>query len=135
MIDNDKVTLGRQILQGKKRTLKKQLDFSRFNPEWVGTFVFHYPSLFDQMQIGVAKARMLAGVPMQSVDPLTDNIAHMVATLNVVLDSAPDWFKVDELDYDDYEMLDEVYETYASWRESFRKGNQQSDHQGDSQGA
>lgn len=124
------VELGKQIIQGKKRTHTTQIDLRHINPEYIGTFVFHYPSLMEQMQIGVIKSRLLGGVPVNSVDVLTDNIAHMTATLQVVTDSAPDWFKLEELD--DYEVLDHVYEAYAQWRDSFRQANKSGNNQGNS---
>lgn len=125
------VQLGRQIQQGTRRKHTVQIDLSDINKEWVGTFVFRYPSLMEQMQIGVLKTNMLGGLPPNSVDVLTDNIAHMTATLSVVMESAPDWFDLNTLE--DYEALDRVYEAFAKWRDSFRLKGQGSDNQGNSQ--
>lgn len=130
-MEDKKLELGRQILQGKNNKLVKQIDLSDIHKDWVGTFVFHYPSLMEQVQIGVMKAKMLDGVPVNSVDTLTDNIAFMTATLHVVMDSAPEWFNLDKLD--DFTALFRVYNEFAQWRESFRQTNNENADKGNSE--
>lgn len=118
MADTNNRILGQQILQGKTRTKTEQFNFSHIDEEYVGSFTFHHPSLIERMQIGVTKSQFLQGLEGR-VDVLTDNIAHMTATLDVVLDDAPKWFKVGAL-YE-YEILETVYDKYAEWVSSFRK--------------
>lgn len=109
--------LGQEIIQGNKRELVTQIDATHIDPSYVGTFKFHHPTVMENMRIGVVKSQLLGG--LTNVDVLTDNIAHMVATLSVVLDSKPDWFDVENM-YD-YELLEIVYDKYAEWYNSFRK--------------
>ncbi len=129
-MENNKRLLGMGVTSGKKRTHKKQLDFSQFNEEYVGTFIFHHPSLMERMQIGVLKSQMLQGLDGR-VDVTTDNIAHMSATLEVILDESPKWFNLSTIE--DYEVLDGVYEEYIQWYESFRKRRDSDDDKGDSE--
>jgi hypothetical protein len=131
MENNNARLLGSGIQKGKKRTLVKQLDFTEFDPEYVGTFKFHHPSVLERMQIGVIKSQMLQGLEGR-VDIVTDNIAHMTATLQVVMDDAPVWFQVSEIE--DYEILDTVYEEYIQWYNSFRRANKQDNDAQDSNG-
>lgn len=121
MEENKNRELGQEILKGTKRIKSVQLDFTDINEEFVGTFKFHHPSLIERMNIGVAKSRMLDGLEGR-VDVLTDNIAHMTATLNFVLDEAPEWFDVNN-PLLEYEILDKVFDTYIEWFNSFRKQN------------
>lgn len=125
----NKRVLGMQILQGKKRTHTVQLDFTHINPEYVGTFKFHHPTLMERMQIGVLKSQLLNGLEGK-VDILTDNIAHMAATLEYVLDEKPEWFNADTL-YD-YEILETVYDEYIKWINTFRKKSGGDNNEGDS---
>lgn len=119
------------IQQGRRRTHTVEIDLSHIDPEYVGTFKFHHPSLMEKVEIGTIKASLLKGLPQGSVDIVADNIAHMTATLQVVLDSYPQWFELDINKMYEYEILDEVYEEYAQWYDSFRKPNPKSDDQGD----
>lgn len=114
----DNVQLGREVLQGTNKKLQKQIDLTKFNPAWVGNFIFRYPSLMDRMKIGALKASMLNGLSLAGIDNEADNIAYMMATLTVVMESSPDWFKLDSLE--DYDALDHVFEEFAKWRDSFR---------------
>lgn len=122
--------LGTQVNQGKRRTHSKHMSFTDIDESYVGTFKFHHPTLIERMQIGVIKTQLLQGME-GVVDVLTDNIAHMTATLEVVLDEAPEWFKMDAI-YD-YQILDAVYEEYIQWYNSFRERNKGSNDEGDSQ--
>ena len=108
-----------KIKQGKRRTHTFKVDFSEINEKFVGTFTVHHPSQMERLQVGVLKAQLLGGVA--PLDVMTDNIATIISTLDVVLDDKPDWFDVfdDELDY---EILEAVYLEYINWVNSFRKG-------------
>jgi hypothetical protein len=107
-----------QIMKGNALTHVYQADFSDFNPTFVGTFVFHKPSVMEQMDIGVVKAQLLDG--MTVVDRMSDNIATMVATLDIVIDEAPQWFNpyTGDLDYD---IVEDVYLNFMEWLSSFRR--------------
>lgn len=116
--------IGQQIQKGKGRTHTKQMDMSDIDDNYVGTFKFHHPSLMERMNIGVVKAQMIQGLEGR-VDVLTDNIAHMSATLENVLDEFPEWFQMDQVL--EYEVLERVYEEYIQWYNSFRKPSGKSD--------
>lgn len=121
--------IGAGIAQGKGRILEEIIDFTDIEAGLKGTFKFHHPTVFDRLQIGITKTQLLQGFE-GSVDVITDNIAHMTATLTYVLDESPEWFKINEI-YD-YEILDRVYETYNTWYRSFRTGSTETNDSGDS---
>lgn len=123
---------GMNVMAGKQRVTNVDIDLSSIDPDYIGKFKFHHPTVMERMQIGVLKAQMLQGLEGR-VDVLTDNIAHMSATLEVVLDHAPEWFNAGAI-YD-YEVLDAVYEEYAKWLATFRRGSKKPDDAGNSQGA
>lgn len=123
--------IGQQVQAGKKRIHTVQIDLSDIDPEYVGTFKFHHPTVIERMQIGVMKSKLLDGLEGR-VDLITDNIAHMTATLENVLDSSPDWFNVNNVF--DYEVLDTVYEEYINWYNSFRRSSARNDDGNDSDG-
>ena len=125
---NNERLLGQGIAAGKNRTHEKTFNFIDINPDYVGKFKFHHPSLVDRMNIGVLKSQMLQGLPM--VDVMTDNIAHMTSTLTFVLDEFPEWFKMNEI-YE-YEILEQVYDEYTEWVNSFRKPANTPKDEGDS---
>jgi len=132
--NKETLNLGRQIQMGKGKTLTTQIDLSNLGEgyeKFIGKFTFHYPTLMERMRIGVIKANFLGNTPAGTVDMLTDNIAHMTATLSVVVDNAPDWFKLDFLE--DYDVLESIYDKYFEWYSSFRNKSAGSDNQGDSQ--
>jgi len=131
-MENQARELGQGILQGTNRKHTKQFNFSEYDARFVGTFVYKHPSVLDRMQIGVNKAKMLQGLQGQT-DVLTDNIAHMAATLGVVLTEYPEWFNL--ADVSEYEVLEQVYDEYTGWVNSFRKVTNSNDDAGDSKGA
>lgn len=119
----NKRELGQNVLLGKARTTVEQVDITDFEPTFIGKFKFHSPTVMERMRIGVAKSQLLQGLEGH-VDVMTDNIAHMSATLAVVIDDAPTWFNLDEI-YE-YEVLERVYDKYFEWNSSFRKASDQS---------
>ncbi|MNW28256.1 hypothetical protein D3C74_50780 [compost metagenome] len=131
MSNNQHRVAGQQVQAGNKRTHTVQIDLSHIDPEYVGTFKFHHPTIIERMQVGVAKSQMLGGLEGR-VDTITDNIAHMAAMLGAVLDSHPTWFDVNNV-YD-YEVLDRVYDEYVQWYNSFRRPRETPNDAGDSQG-
>lgn len=124
--------LGQQVIAGNKRFKVVDIDLTHIDPEYIGKFKFHHPTVIERMQIGVIKSQLLQGLEGR-VDVITDNIAHMTATLEVVTDSSPEWFNVNNI-YD-YEVLDAVYEEYIKFYNSFRKPAKPSDNEGDSEGS
>ena len=117
------------ITQGKKRTHTFEVDFSEIDPKFVGKFTVHHPSQMERMQVGATKSALLGGNLV--VDTMTDNIATIVSTLDVVLDDAPDWFNPfsDDLDYN---IMEAVFLEYTTWLNSFRRKDKSVTDDGDS---
>lgn len=107
-----------KINLGKKRIHSFLVDYTDIDPEFTGKITVHYPSQIERMQIGVIRSTLLGG--NLDVDTVTFNIAHITATLEVVLDGKPDWFDISN-PYLEYEILLAVYDEYDKWVSSFRK--------------
>lgn len=119
-----------KINMGNRRTKSIQADFSHIDPSFVGTFVVHYASQMENIEIGVVRAELLMG--NQNVDQWTDNIVTSLSTLEIVLDNYPDWFNP----YDpkiEYEILEFLYVEYIEWVNSFRRQREASGTTGDSE--
>lgn len=119
------------VLAGKKFSHTMKLDYTAINPLFLGTVTVHRPSEMEKMRIGIIRAGLLGGLPPESVDTPTYNYAHLFATLEVVVDSKPDWLDVDDPEVD-AEILWAIYEAYTKWLDSFRTGSTASQPQGDS---
>jgi hypothetical protein len=120
-----------KVNQGKKRTHGFTKDYSDINPDFVGKFIVHYPSQMEKLQMGVIKSTLLNGNP--NVDVETYNIAYMVSALEVVVDTKPDWFDVFDPEID-YDILEDVFNEYQNWVDSFRKPDKSSNTTGDGEG-
>ena len=109
-----------KINQGNKRVHSFNVDYSDVNPDFIGKFTVRYPSQLERMQIGVTKSSLLGG--NLDVDVVTDNIAHIISTLDVMLEEKPVWFDVSnsELAYD---IMESVFMEYQNWVNSFRISN------------
>jgi len=118
-----------KINQGKRLTHAFNVDFSDIKEGLTGTFMVHKPTQIERLQIGVNRSILLGG--NIEVDTITGNIAFMIATLDTVLDSKPDWFDVDNPDLD-YEIMLSVFNEYDDWVNSFRKTATASVPKGDS---
>jgi hypothetical protein len=95
--------------------------------EWSGSFTVHRPNMGEVMKIGVKEAADLGG--MSNVDILTGNLAHMIATLEVVVDTHPEWWKPRELH--EMEVLRIVFDQYIDYLRKFQARPQP---EGNSQG-
>jgi hypothetical protein len=111
-------------MEEEKKTITKKLlnthtftvDFTTpTGQELVGTFSVHRPNIGEQIRIGVIEARELGG--LSNIDMSTSMIARMVATLEVVVDSHPEWWKPREIR--DLEVLQGVYENYIDYLQQF----------------
>ncbi len=111
---NNIESAGSDIVNSHKRYHTFTVDHNGYK----GEFTVKYPSLLDRIRIGTLRAQYLDGVPIESLDILTDNISFMAATLQVVLVKKPDWFNLEVL-YD-YDILDYVHTEYVKWVNSFR---------------
>lgn len=82
-----------------------------------GTFTVHRPTIGERVRIGILEAQKLAG--LNNVDVVTQGIVHMLATLEVVIDKAPVWWKPEELR--DLEVLQAVWQEYANRLQQFQE--------------
>lgn len=105
------------INMGNQRKHTIPVDFSSVEETFVGSVVVHYPSQIERLRIGVLKSSMLGGV---EVDVPTNNIAHIMSTLDVVIDSKPEWLDVNDPRIE-YEMLEHIYLQYHEWCDTFRR--------------
>jgi len=120
------------IQLGTNLTHEFAADFTDINPKFTGTFKVRRPSQLDRMQMGILKATLLNG--NTNVDVLTENIATIVSTLEIVLLDRPEWFDIDNPDLE-YEILEAVYVEYLKWDASFRRRADDSEHRGNSEDA
>jgi hypothetical protein len=119
-----------KINMGNRRTKVISADFSHIDKSFVGSFVVHYASQMENIEMGVVRAELLMG--NQNVDQWTDNIVTSLSTLEIVLDSYPEWFNP----YDpkiEYEILEYLYVEYIEWVNSFRRQREDSRNTGDSE--
>lgn len=87
---------------------------------YVGSFTVHRPTIGEMMRIGVLEARELGG--LSNVDQVTQMMAHMVATLEIVVDMKPEWWKPREIL--EFEVLQEVFEQYLDFLRRFQGTSQ-----------
>lgn len=108
------------VNKGKERKHSFDVDCSHIQEDFVGRFHVHHPTQMEKIDIGVKRTRLLDGLDQQ-IDVETKNIAHIIATLDTVMDSFPEWFDLKD-PYIDYEVLESVYMKYAEWMRIFRDG-------------
>lgn len=105
------------INMGNKRAHTITVDFKHIDESFVGNVVVHYPSQIEKMQMGVIKSSMLGSM---DVDVTTNNIAHILSTLEMVIDSKPEWLNADDPRVE-YEIFEEIYLQYHEWCNTFRR--------------
>lgn len=118
------------IVDSESKTYTFEKEVSVEGEKKKGTFTVKYMGVAARLRLGTIRARLLEGAPSQSVDPLTDDIAYMIAYLTVSLVKAPNWWDYDKID--DVSDLREVYLEAYKFMRSFRGQNEQSANAGDS---
>lgn len=108
--------------QSKKPDLQNVFTFSidvkvQSGERFEGTFTVHRPTIGEMIKIGNNEARELEG--LNNVDMMTNGLARMVATLDVVIDKKPLWWKPRELR--DLEVIQEVYQKYIDFLAEFQR--------------
>jgi len=81
-----------------------------------GSFTVHRPTIGERIRLGVQEGRELQG--LANVDFLTSNLAHILSTLEVVVDSCPVWWKPRDLR--DLEVVQAVYDKYIDYLQEFQ---------------
>lgn len=116
------------VSKGSKFTKMIVLD----TDDYKGEIILHRPTINEMREIGIREARYRLGYGDAVLDVVTQNICLYLATFDVIVDKAPDWWKPAEMF--DYNILEYVWEEYANWRMTFRQFSKPK-HQGDSQAA
>jgi hypothetical protein len=83
--------------------------------EFAGSFTIHRPTIGERINIGITEAQRLGG--LSNIDLYTGGLAHMVATLEIIVDDSPIWWKPQELH--DVEVITEVYNKYIEYLNTF----------------
>lgn len=128
MSDNDRMKMlfaEDGLVNGSRKTKVVSVDCTDINEGYIGKFKFHYPSLVERVKMGTDQANMLNGLPRESIDNMTNDIAYASSILMNVIDYCPDWFKLNQIG--DPEVLFRVFKAYADWVDSFRQQPKQID--------
>lgn len=106
------------IVDRESRTYSFEKEISVDGIKRTGTFTAKYMGVAARLRLGSIRAKLLDGAPQQSVDPLTDDIAYMIAYLTVSIVKAPNWWNYDLIDdiQDLRSMYDEVFKFMTSFR-------------------
>lgn len=88
-----------------------------------GIFVARIPTISQRIQIGVLRARMLGGITSDSVDKFTDDLAFMVAYLQVTIKNYPSWWSIENMD--DVTAIREMFNKVTDWVNSFQRKSKQ----------
>ena len=121
------------IVDNESKTYTFEKEISVEGEKKKGTFTVKYMGVAARLRLGTIRAKLLEGAPSQSVDPLTDDIAYMIAYLMVSLTKAPNWWNYDRID--DVSDLREVYMEAYKFMRSFRGQNEQGTNAGHSTAA
>lgn len=121
--------LSTQVRQGTGLQHDLEIDFVTSTGEVLtGTVVVHRPSMAEYLQMGVIKGRYISKyvgkeyVRPEYIDSTIQYLAHMLATMQVVVDQCPPWF-MDLENLRDFDVLNHVYTQYEQWVNSFRTGS------------
>lgn len=110
------------IIDNESKTYTFEQTVSVGNERKTGTFTAKYMGVAARLRIGTIRAKLLDGAPAQSIDTLTDDIAYMIAYLQVALIKTPNWWSYDMLD--DIADLKNVYMEVYKFVQSFRAANE-----------
>lgn len=106
------------IIDNESKTYTFEHSVSIETERKAGTFTAKYMGVAARLRIGTIRAKLLDGAPEQSVDQLTDDIAYMIAYLQVALIKTPTWWNYELLD--DVADLRDIYMEVFAFMQSFR---------------
>ncbi len=116
-----------QVRQGGDLEHAVPIDYtSYFGNKFVGTVVFKKPNMADYMKMGGIKSEYLrlGGVQdIKLVDESVKFMAHVLATLSVVLVKRPEWL-LDLAKVEEPDVLYHIFDKFEEWENSFRKSVQ-----------
>lgn len=128
--DQDKMDVLTGIVDADSKTYSFNFTVTMNGKRQTGTFVAKYMGVTARLRLGTIRAKLLDGAPTQSVDALTDDIAYMIAYLNVSLIKFPAWWNYDNLD--SVEELRDMYMEVHNFMSKFRETNATSSNEGHS---
>lgn len=118
--DNELQEIANRVNLGKHQTLIIAEDEEGRTGRWV----VHRPNMRDELRIGVlysqSKTPDDTNNPIE-IDDMRDNLAFIIATLNVVVDLRPDWFPKDAGECFDARLVSDLFDKYCEWKNSFRR--------------
>ena len=85
---------------------------------WEGLFDCHVLTVRERVSLGLTRARMMSGVPLQSIDQATLNILEMQAHIAVVIEKGPKWL-AKLADFHEVGVLTAIYREVASYEARF----------------
>lgn len=126
--DQDKMDVLTGIIDQDSKTYSFNRTMTVSGKKQSGTFVAKYMGITARLRLGTIRAKLLDGAPIQSVDTLTDDIAYMIAYLNVSLIKFPAWWNYDNLD--SIEELRDMYLEVYNFMRKFREQNEEGSNAG-----
>lgn len=120
--DQDKLNVLTGIIDQNSKTYSFNRTMTVSGKKQTGAFIAKYLGITARLRLGVIRAKLLDGAPTQSVDNLTDDIAYMIAYLNVALIKFPPWWNYDNLD--SIEELRDMYFEVFNFMKKFRESNE-----------
>lgn len=118
------------IIDDEAKTYTFEYTASVNNQKRTGSFTAKYMGVAARLRIGTIRAKLLDGAPAQSIDTLTDDIAYMIAYLQVALVKTPSWWNYELLD--ELEDLKNMYMEVYKFIQHFRVQNESNTNVGDS---
>lgn len=128
--DQEKTDILTGIISNEDKTYTFEAEMSVDNKVRKGQFVAKFMTVTGRLRLGTIRAKLLDGAPSQSVDALTDDIAYMLAYLQVSLIKTPDWFNWDGIDNE--QELRKIFLEVVEFNNRFRNQDGQTSDAGDS---
>lgn len=122
--DQDKMDVLTGVIDTDSKTYSFNRTMTVSGKKQTGMFTAKYMGITARLRLGTIRAKLLDGAPTQSVDALTDDIAYMIAYLNVSLIKFPTWWNYDNLD--SIEELRDMYLEVYNFMRKFREQNETS---------
>lgn len=118
------------VIDNESKTYMFEAEVTVNGKKEKGAFTAKYMGVAARLRIGTIRAKLLDGAPAQSLDTITDDIAYMIAYLQVALTKFPKWWNYDTLE--EYTDLKNVYMEVYKFNQSFRGQNVTNTDAGDS---
>ena len=128
--DQEKTDILTGIISNDDKTYTFEAEITVDNKVRKGQFVAKFMTVTGRLRLGTIRAKLLDGAPAQSIDALTDDIAYMIAYLQVSLIKTPEWFNWDGIDNE--QDLRKMFMEVVEFNNRFRNQDEQASDAGDS---